>query len=463
MNKANSISPPPSAAALQQLAGVLHLGRRARDAADLPQLGFVAVNESRQLFTYRQAALARINRLGGRLPAEVLAVSGLPSFDPQAPYIQWLALVFRHLLDNKADVSPSAPRPLNAADLPEELAADWPNWLPPHVMWMPLPEPGKPISTGMLLAGEKEWGQHELALAGELAHNYGHALARFSPAQGWLSRSTKWSASRKQRWAIGLALLALACCPVRMSVLAPAEVVPAEPFLVRAPYDGVVDHFHVRPNQIVKAGEPLFDLDTTALRTRLDISRKAYELAQEEYRQAAQIALTDEKAKRELALRIGRMDEKAVELEYAKQLLDRIQVKAPRDGVAVFADINDWQGRALSIGEKVLVLADPAHVELAISLPVADATDLPPDASVTLYPNGSAFSSFDGSLSSISYQAEPTPEGILSYRLKAQFTPEAAPPKLGVLGMAKIRLGWTPLAYYVLRRPLSAARQWLGW
>ena len=39
-----------------------------------------------------------------------------------------------------------------------------------------------------------------------------------------------------------LALLAgLAWLPIRQSVLAPAEVIPKQPVLIRAPIDGVVD------------------------------------------------------------------------------------------------------------------------------------------------------------------------------------------------------------------------------
>jgi hypothetical protein len=34
---------------------------------------------------------------------------------------------------------------------------------------------------------------------------------------------------------------------------------------------------------------------------------------------------------------------------------------------------------------------------------------------------------------------------------------------LGMMGTARIHGRWVPLAYYLLRRPLAAARQWLGW
>ena len=40
--------------------------------------------------------------------------------------------------------------------------------------------------------------------------------------------------------------------PIHLSALAPAEVTAFNPTIVRAPLDGVVDHFEVKPNEDVK-------------------------------------------------------------------------------------------------------------------------------------------------------------------------------------------------------------------
>jgi multidrug efflux pump subunit AcrA (membrane-fusion protein) len=300
-------------------------------------------------------------------------------------------------------------------------------------------------------------------MAAEIAHAYGHALAAYAPAVPLRERLRAMILPRRHRWSVLLGALAVCAFPVHLTVLAPAEVVASDPFLVRAPLDGVIDRLHVDPNQPVKKGEPLFDLDTTTERSRLGIARKAYEVAQEEYRQAAQRAVTDNASKADIATKKGELEEKALELDYSKNMLDRVQVKAARDGVAVFADVNDWQGKAVATGERVLLLADPARVELAVSLPVSDAIDLPADAAITLYPDGSAFTSYDAVLTSAAYRAEATPSGLLAYRLKARFTGTGTPPRLGLMGTAKVRGGRVPLAYYALRRPLASARQWLGW
>jgi hypothetical protein len=444
---------------LKDLGALLQLGRRAREALNLEGLGFVMVNETRQLFAFRQAAWGRANALTESLPAEVLSVSGLPQPDIHAPYVQWLAQLMRELVV----AGKGSAFLLEASGLPGPIAREWSAWLPAHALVMPLRGTDAGTLGYLLLARDEPWSERDVALADELGSIYGFAWARFVRSGSWRDRSRVVGWSKTHRWKLIAAAIAICLAPVRVSVLAPAEVVPAEPFLVRSPLEGVVDHFHVRPNQAVLKGEPLFDLDTTTLRAHSSVARKAYDVATEQYRQAAQKAVTDERSKVEMVKAKGDLDEKALEMEYSQQLLDRVQVKAARDGVAVFADANDWQGRAVTVGERVLTLADPSKVELTVYLPVHDALDLEVGSAVTLYPNGSAFRSFEATLKSVAYRAEPAHDGLLAYRLKARFVTVDTPPRIGLMGMAKLRAGRAPLLYVLLRRPIAAARQWLGW
>lgn len=454
---------------VRELGALLQLGRRAREALSIEALGFVMVNETRQLCAFRQSAFARLNLLSPGLPADVLAVSGLPLPDPHAPYVQWLAQVFREVAGREiagggsVRVPQAAAFVLAAGSLPESLAREWSAWLPAQALWVPLMGPGAEACGFLLLARDEKWSERDVALAGELGSLYGFALARLVGNRSWRDRSRVISWSGRHRWKLAAALCLICLLPVRLTVLAPAEVVPAEPFLVRAPLEGVIDHFNVRPNQTVAVGDPLFDLDTTTLRAHSRVAHKAYDVASEEYRQVAQAAVTDERRKLEMVERKGELEEKALEMEYSEQLIDRVLVKAARAGVAVFADANDWQGRAVSIGERVLTLADPNKVELAVYLPVRDALDLEAGSAITLYANGTAFQTYPATLKTVAYRAEPAHDGLLAYRIKATFDAHGTAPRIGLQGMAKLRAGHAPLVYALLRRPLAAARQWLGW
>lgn len=60
------------------------------------------------------------------------------------------------------------------------------------------------------------------------------------------------------------------------------------------------------------------------------------------------------------------------------------------------------------------------------------------------------------------YEAEETPAGVLVYRVAAAIADDAPPPRIGLHGTAKIYGRTAPLALYLFRRPISAARQALG-
>ncbi|MCG2584462.1 efflux RND transporter periplasmic adaptor subunit [Massilia sp. TS11] len=435
------------------LAGLIQLGKRARDAASRAELGFVVVNETRQLIDYRQSVVWMRER-------GLMAVSGLPEPEANTPYGQWLEQLF-------AATGPLAvgeARTIDASALSGAVAQDWDDWLPLHALLLSLQRPGSDEQGIWLLARDEAWHEGEIDVLRELAATYGHAYRAFLPRPGWKAQLRKLKADKKRlRWIGGISA-AVILFPVRLTVLTPAEVVPKDAFLVRAPLEGVVDRVHVKPNQAVKAGDPLFDLDTTGVRTRLGVASKAYEAAAEEYRQAAQMAVTDdEKGRLEMTLRKGRMEEKAAELQYSEQMLARVQVKASRPGTLVFSDVNDWVGRGVAVGERVMQIADPKRVEIAIRLPVADAIELDEHADVTLYLATAPQYSYKGQLSYASYRAEAGPDGIVAYRLKADFAPGTEAPRLGLTGTAKLHGAWVPTIYWVLRRPLAAARQWLGW
>lgn len=444
----------PQQAGTQALVVLLQLAKRARSAESLQQLAFIMVNETLQLLHYRQAALWTHQGLG-----RIMALSGTPVPETNAPYCQWLSQVCNTL----ARATVTSPLPLTSNDLPPALAEEWGQWLPENALWLPLLNPQGQARGGLLLAKDTHFTQAEQTLALELTHAYQHAWHSLSPRPPLLNRLLNLKQVPHTRLAIALSVLFILCFPVHLSVLAPAEIIPLQPFLVRAPLEGVIDQIHVQPNQPVTLNTPLFSLDTTLLKTQHAIAQEAYNTAQEEYRQAAQLAVVDDKSKITLALRKGQMAEKSAELDYTAAQLGRVQVKAEHEGVAVFKDVNDWQGKAVVLGEKILLLANPKQVEMRIDLPASDVIELTEGAKVTLYPNGNPLMAIDATVTTIAYQAEATASGILAYQLKAQLAPSATPPRIGLMGTAKVYGHNVPLIYMLSRKPLAALRQMVGW
>jgi hypothetical protein len=118
----------------------------------------------------------------------------------------------------------------------------------------------------------------------------------------------------------------------------------------------------------------------------------------------------------------------------------------------------------VAAGERIMVLADEHKVEVEGWLSLADAIDFPADAPVRLYLNAAPTHPIPARLRYVAYQAEERPDGSYAYRIRATLigTDDKHPLRIGLKGTARIEGGKVSLVYWVMRRPLAAARAWLG-
>lgn len=263
---------------------------------------------------------------------------------------------------------------------------------------------------------------------------------------------------RRYKWLAIIILL----FPMRLTVLAPAELVPANPAIIRAPIEGVVDQFFVTPNQQVSEGQLLFKLDLTTLTSRMNVAEQETQIASSEYRQSALQSLSDSKSRAQLVPQEGKATQRRVEAEYLKELLAKAQVKAPRPGIVLFDDPSEWIGKPVAAGEKVMVVATEGDVEIEAWVPVSDAIVMPKNASVVLYLNATPLSPVDGHVRYIGHEAILRPDGSYAYRLRAKLDAGEHGSRVGLKGTAKVSGQYVPLVYMILRKPLGAARQYLG-
>jgi hypothetical protein len=266
--------------------------------------------------------------------------------------------------------------------------------------------------------------------------------------------------NKKRRWKWLIAILVL--LPVRLSVLVPGELVPANPAIIRVPVEGVVDAFYVSPNQHVVKGQPLFKLDPTSTMTRLQVARQETQIANQEYRQSALQGLTDAKSREMMVPQQGRALEKAVEADYLNSMLEKTNIKAPRDGLVLFDDPSEWIGKPVVAGEKVMVVATEGDAEVEAWIPVGEALELPKDSSVTLYLNAMPFSPLTAKLRYEGYEPILRPDATYAYRVRATLLSGEQSFRVGLKGTAKLQGHYVPFAYWVLRRPMASLRQFLG-
>lgn len=422
----------------------LGLQQQARRAGTVEQLAFAMVNDGQALFGFRHAALL--------VAGKVQALTGISVVEPHAPFVAFVERAVSHLL-SQGQLNEA--HGIDPQRLDEQDRADWQSLSAPQAYWLPLKNRQNETFGGLWLAREQPFSEAEQSLLAQLADTYAHAWLALQPRKPWRMR---WP--RKKLLMVAAALSLTLLVPVRQSVLAPAEVVPQGGRVVAAPLDGVIAEFLVKPNQNVAAGELLVRFDATSLKAQADVAERALGVAEAELKANAQRAFADAESSARIDLLAARVEQKRAELDYARQLLARSEVRAERAGIAVFADAERLTGKPVQTGERLMQIADPTQAELRIELSVGDAIALQPGAEIALFLDSDPLNRHGARLERSAYEAQTTAAGQLAYRLDASFVD--APPRIGLRGTAKLFGDRAPLAYYLMRRPLAAARQSLG-
>jgi hypothetical protein len=463
---------------LRIIGTLLQLEEEVRQAASASAIEFIAVNETWRIFPYRQAALWRLDAAG---TPQLQLVSGLADVEEDSPFRQWINQALAHLHRPEANPNPDPnpnpnpkPRLIGIDDLPPHLHDGWRAWMPAAVLLQNLTtlvksDAGGSVGNsvgnsigGIWFALDHAPSEPELALIERLARLYGHGL------WAWRAEVSLWRVlagaigrqRRNKRVWLGIAVLAL--LPMRLTALAPAEIIGKDAKLIGAPADGVLVKFSVAPNQVVRKGQPLFALDDTSARNRNEVAGKSRAVAEADYLRATQKSFSDGDSKADMASLKAKLEEKIAEAQYTRDLLDRIQVSAPDAGIAVFSDPNDWLGKPVQTGERIIQLADPSQVQIAINLAVDDALNLDTGAKVKLYLNVSPLDTLEATVTQASYEPGIVADGIVAYHLKADLQPGQPTPRIGLKGTAKIYGHWAPLIYLVLRKPLAVLRRTIG-
>jgi multidrug resistance efflux pump len=443
-----SVSPHPALA-------LLDFERRMQTAASHREVVFRAVNDGSQVLRFDQAVLWRQDIFFRPL---IAAASGLADVSVDSPYQQWLVRLIRAITPDQFD----APKTWTLAELPEALVSDAADWAPAQTVHCPLRGPNGALLGGILFFRAQPYTEQELAAAEWIARSTGYALwawrTEHSRARTWIRSGVAWKAL-----ILVAALAALAALiPVRLSALAPAEITPLRPIPVTSPLDAVVREIVVKPNQIVKAGELLAVLDDTAVRNRLEVAAKSLDIARADLQRATFKSFSDEASRLELQVLNARVQEKVAEVAYLTELVGKSQVVAPQGGVAVFSSQDEWRGRPVQVGERVMMIADPSIIDITIYVPPDDAVELEAGAKVELLLHVDPLSPLDAQIERASYEATPMPDGTLAYVTRARLLPDQGLPRIGLRGTAKVYAGEVTLGYYLMRKPLAFLRRSLG-
>ncbi|UPG93829.1 efflux RND transporter periplasmic adaptor subunit [Luteibacter aegosomatissinici] len=442
------------------------LASRVEAATTAAELGFAICNDTRLLVDYRQAALVVMG--SAPRPSRLVAHSGLADVDPNTPYALWLSGVTKAIAARCAELPANARvLPLSPDLLDEELATAWSEWFPAQVWVLPLMGPDKTVAALLFLGRDEPWPTtltsdgEEFALL-HMAGLYGYAwwslVARPSRVQRWWRAATS---GRRLRY-IAVGLLVVLLLPVREYTLVPAEIISLHSQVIASPREGVIRRMVILPNAAVKAGQVLAELDDTTLRNKLAVAQAELATANVEMHQAAQQAIESQNAKADLGMAEGKLHEREVDVASLQREVEKLEIRAPVDGVFVYSDPDDWAGRPVQTGERIGLLADPHTLGVRAWAPVGEPTNLEGGAPMTVFLKTAPLSPIGARLDYAGYQSVESPTGVASYVLRGTVDGDASAARIGLQGTARVSGRWSVLGYLLLRRPLATVRAWCG-
>ncbi len=433
------------------LATLLQFEGDLRKQATVSELGYFLVNESRRIIGFDQMFLLKGSSVSESFRVEV--ASSIALVDRNAPLIHAIEKSVRRFIDTNSAKHAGA---MTASDYLDDASL---TEYPYHFWyWQPLCDRLGRCFGGLLLTRSKPLGEGEAVRLERIAESGAHswlALTGGKPVRRLPSLT------RNKRIGIAAALLIGMLFPIRMSALAPVEVVAERAFVVSAPFAGVIDRIEVSPNSLVKAGQPVLTFEDIKVRNELQQAMERVNVARAKLERSTDAAFADASQAKDIGTLRAELDMARTDYAYASDVMRKSQIVAPRDGMVIYSDRRDWEGRAVNVGDPVMQIADPDKIAYRIDLPTKEQLKLEPGTQVKIWLDAEPLWALGATVDSASYQARPTAEGILAFAVRAKAS-HSDHPRIGSRGTAKLYGPYVPFAYSLLRRPISSLRQYFG-
>lgn len=423
------------------------------------ELQYHLCNAARRIIPYKQCFYGTISK-SGRFSLQ--AASSISVIDKNTPFTRWIEKIAQRVTSantgsantGEGQVRFSLPE---YCDNTDEECETYPYT---EFLWTPQLVNNQLVG-GALMARGKAWTDAELPLVKRVTDLYLYTRASIS---GQRTMTRERLSLRPVVMTLAALVFMLGFLPVSITALAPVEVIPQQPFVLAAPFDGVVTKIAASQGKPVEQGDTVIVFDNVHLLNEKKLADQRAAIAAARYQRASQGAIADASEKREIEVAKAEHELARAESRYATELLDKASLTSPVPGIAIFSDKTDWEGKPVSAGQAIVSIANPEKIELAIDLPVKESIVLREGARIKVYLDSDPLNPLEAELSEASYRAQPDRRDILSYSLKAQLVNTDQPlPRIGVQGTAQVYSEKASLAYVIFRRPLAAFRQYTGW
>lgn len=275
-------------------------------------------NSARRILPYRQCFYGKVGKHGSSFT--LVSSSSVSIVDRNAPFSRWIEKVVARLLREEKDPTRQQSFTLPTyCDANDEESNSYPFT---EFLWTPHVQDGQLVA-GSVMAREAAWGNNECALATRVSDLYLHAQASIK-GQKAITRTRP--TIRPVLMTVCAAMFLLGFLPVSITALAPVEVLPKKPFVLAAPFNGVVKSILVTQGQVLEAGDTVIEFDDVHLLNEKKLADQRASIAQARFERASQGAIADHRVKREIEVARAEYELARAESQYATELLAQARV-----------------------------------------------------------------------------------------------------------------------------------------
>ena len=281
-----------------------------------------------------------------------------------------------------------------------------------------------------------------------------------------LEKKRKFMAMEKRRRTLTLALvaaviLALVIIPLPMRLVGDAVVAPLHRAQVQPEVEGVVQKVFVHEGEHVAQGQVLAEMAPWNFQSAVAAAQAKYQSALLQMNRA--LAANDGT---EAGIQRVQADYWKAEVARATELLDRTQLRAPIDGVVATPHVEDFVGRRLQYGDSFAEIVDTSRAVVDVAIDDTEATLLRASQPAAIKLNGFPSQTFRGDVLLVSARGETQGEEHVFFARVAVPNQDGLL-RAGMEGRGKVRVGWRPTGYVLLRGPFfwfySKLWGWFGW
>ncbi len=280
-----------------------------------------------------------------------------------------------------------------------------------------------------------------------------------------LERKRKFMAMEKRRRTLIMAaaaavLLFLVGFPWPLRVDGDALAAPVHSAQVQPAVEGVVSKVYVREGEHVVRDQVMADLADWEARTALAQAEAKYQTVLLQMNRA--LAAGDGS---EAGMQRIQADFWKSEVARDQELLDKMRLRSPIDGIVATPHVENMVGRRLQHGDTFAEVVDTSRTIVDVAIDDTDAALVHAGTHASVKLNGFPTRTFHGDVIIVSPKGSLVGDSRVFFARVAVANPEGAI-RAGMEGRGKLRIGWYPAGYVLFRGPLlwiySKVWWWFG-